>query len=291
MHIRIKCPTKKKVIMCLVAFVLVFFVIFVALIEEKKEYQYDIVVLGDSIVGNNGYGNVSFTAYLGERLGKTAFKGGIGGTTMSRGITPMWPSVSSVEWCMIKIAEAISFDDWDNLTATMAYADSYNGINEQTMSYFATTMDTLSRIDFSQVEILIIEHGTNDYNSGKKLDNPNDMYDTTTFGGALRRSLKIIRKAYPDLRIVLMSPLYCELGAEREKKGYNTKYGDGGYLDEYVELEKQIAQEFEVEWIDAYHNSGIGEENAHLYLPDGLHLNAEGHKQLADFLADYLQAD
>ena len=98
-------------------------------------------------------------------------------------------------------------------------------------------------------------------------------------------------KSYPDLRIVLMSPIYCEFGDAGEQKCYNTKVGNGRYLDEYVALEKEIAQDFEVEWIDAYHGSGIWAENAEQYIPDGLHLNTDGHKKIADFLADYLQVD
>jgi len=291
MHIRVKIPTKKKVFMCLIALLIVSGVLVFALRKEKKTLQYDIVVLGDSVVGNVGEGDISFTSCVGEELGKTAFKGGFGGTTMSMASSTMWPSISSMEWCMVKVAEAICYDDWDNLTATMAYAESFKGINEQTISYFSRTMDTLSKIDFEQVEILIIEHGSNDYNSGRKLDNANNLYDTTTFGGALRKSLKILKETYPDLRIIIMSPIYCELGAEREKKCYNTKYGNGTYLDAYVELEKQIAEEFRVEWINAYQYSGIWEENAYQYLPDGLHLNAEGHKKVAEFLVEYLQSD
>lgn len=294
MHIRVKIPTKRKALMCLIALLIVCAVLVIALRKEEKTIQYDIVVLGDSIVGNVGEGGVSFTSCLGEKLNKTAFKGGFGGTTMSMrslGDDTMWGSISSTEWSMIKLAEAICYDDWKSQMATMAYAQSYEGINYQALHYFETTMEILCQIDFDKVEILIIEHGTNDYNCGRALDNPEDSYDVTTFGGALRRSLKLLKGRYPDLRIVLMSPLYCELGGELKKKCYNTKIGNGGYLDEYVALEKEIAQEFNVEWIDAYHDSGIWEDNVYQYLPDGLHLNAEGHNKIADFLAEYLRVD
>ena len=273
--------------MCLIALLIVCAVLVIALRKEEKTIQYDIVVLGDSIVGNVGEGGVSFTSYLGEKLNKTAFKGGFGGTTMSFGTDKMWHSISNIELCMVKLAEAISYNQWDSQSANMAYALSYEGINNQSLSYFESTLATLKNIDFDKVEILIIEHGTNDYNSGKVLDNPENLYDVCTFGGALRRSLSLLKKAYPDLRIVIMSPMYCGLGENQEKKCYNTKYGEGSYLDEYVALEKQIAKEFEVEYIDAFHDSGIWEDNAYLYLPDHLHLNADGHKVVGDFLVDY----
>lgn len=289
MHIRVKIPTKRKALMCLIALLIVCAVLVIALRKEEKTIQYDIVVLGDSIVGNVGEGGVSFTSYLGEKLNKTAFKGGFGGTTMSLNDGLMWGSISSTEWSMVKLAEAICYDDWKSQMATMAYAQSYKGINYQALNYFEETMEGLRQIDFDEVEILIVEHGSNDYNSGKALDNPENPYDIKTFGGALRRSLKLLKDRYPDLRIVLMSPLYCEWNME--KKCYNTKIGNGGYLDEYVALEKEIAQEYSVEWIDAYHNSGIWEDNVYQYLSDGFHLNAEGHNKIADFLAEYLRVD
>lgn len=287
MRIRIRLLTKQNFIRHLIALLLVAVVVCVALRKEEKDQQYDIVVLGDSVVGNVGAKQLSFTTYLGEGLGKTAFKGGLGGTTMSFGTEHMWSSVSSEEWCMVKLAEAICYNDWKSQKATMAYANSFMDINKQAVFYFEHTMDTLSRIDFSKVEILIIEHGTNDYNCGKPVDNPDDLYDKTTFGGALRYSLQLLQKSYPNLRIVLMAPLYCELGPEGERKCYNTKYGDGGYLEDYIEVEKQIAEDFGVEWIDAYHYSGIWENNIEEYLPDRLHLNEEGHKIVGDFLTEY----
>ena len=67
----------------------------------------------------------------------------------------------------------------------------------------------LSRIDFSKTEVLIIEHGTNDYNSGQILDNPKDTMDVTTFAGALRTTLSLLQEKYPQLRIILVSPIYC----------------------------------------------------------------------------------
>jgi lysophospholipase L1-like esterase len=262
-----------------------------ALIEKKKDIQYDIVVLGDSVIGNVGANGIALTDYIEERLGKSTFKGGLGGTSMSVQSDSLWGSASNMEWNMVKLATAIWDNDWKSQLATLSYAENYQDVNNQILSYFPETINTLSQIDFSALEILVIEHGTNDYSRGVSVDNEEDPFDVTTFGGALRTSLKLLREKYPELRIVVMSPIYCALGEEREKKCYNTKYGDGGYLEEYVEKEKQIAEEFGVEWIDAYHNSGINESNEELYLHDGLHLSSEGHKKLGEFLADYLETN
>lgn len=256
--------------------------------DKPGETQYDIVVLGDSIIGNV-MGEVSVTDVVSERLGKSVFNGAFGGTTCSYGMELQWGSVTNTQWSMVKLADAIAYKDWSSPLGTMNYADFYSEVNLQALPYFKEKMDALAAIDFAQVDILIIEHGTNDYNGGRKLDNPEDAFDITTFGGALRYSLDVLQKAYPDMQIVLFTPIYCELGDNGEKSSDSWNWGYG-VLDAYVELEKQIAQEYGVFYIDAYHESGIWKENAAMYLYDGLHLSPAGVEKLGEFLAESLKA-
>lgn len=281
---------KQDIIRYAVALVCVAVLLLLTFRKEEKPVQYDIVILGDSVVGNTR-GEVNVASVLGKRLGKTVFNGAFGGSCMSVPNRQMWGSMSGTEWCMVKLAEAIAYDDWTSQKAVMSYAASYSDVNLQVLDYFEERMDMLVQIDFSGVEILIIQQGTNDYNSGKPVDNPGDLYDVTTFGGALRYSLRILKEKYPQLRIVLVSPTYCALGENFDKKCYNTSYREGGILDEYVELEGQIAQEFDVEWINAYRESGIWENNMDIYLTDALHPNTDGHVLIGNLIADYLQAD
>ena len=56
-----------------------------------------------------------------------------------------------------------------------------------------------------------------------------------------------------------------------------------------MSLEQTIAKEFGVPFIDAYHNSGIGEENAKQYLADGLHLTDEGVLLYGEYVAEELE--
>ncbi len=284
---RIKVPNKNKLIRWIVALCIVLLVTMVDM--PQKKLQYDIVVLGDSIIGNVFTGEEAVTDYIEKRLQKKVFRGAFGGSSMSASDENLWGSVSSYEWSMVKLAQAIAYDDWKSQKAAMAQAVGYQKVNNQALSYFGDTMATLQQIDFAQVEVLLIEHGTNDYNAGIKVDNPADPYDITTFGGALRESLRMLQESYPEMRIVIVSPIYCVLGADLEKTCDNTKYGVGGYLEEYVMIECEIAKEFQVEWIDAYHESGIDKDTFKDYLSDGLHLNEAGRELLGNYLAEYLE--
>lgn len=289
MRIRMKIPTKKHMVMCAIAVLIVAGLLLVTFWKKDKPLTFEIVVLGDSIVGNPVEDGATFPELLEEKLGVPVLNGGLGGTSMAMYYDKMWSSMANTEWSMVKLAEAIAYDDWKSQKATMAYAESYSEVNNQALDYFTETMERLSNVDFSQVKLLVIEHGSNDYNAGRAVDNPEDPYDAATFGGALRKTLKLLQEAYPDMRILLVSPIYCALGENNNRKCYDTQYGSGGFLQEYVELEKEIAAEFGVEWLDAYHKSGIWEENATEYLLDYLHPNAKGHELLSDFLAEYLQ--
>lgn len=256
--------------------------------EERREKTYDIVVLGDSVMTISPTA-IKVNTVMEERLGVTVYNGAFGGSGMTVQAGGLHGSDASVEWSMVKLAQAICNDDWKSQKAAIAYADKYRVYNTLALGDFRTKIDELEKIDFSEVKVLIIEHGTNDYNAGRKVDNPEDRFDETTYGGALRKSLTLLKETYPDLRIIIVSPIYCNLGKDRTEKCYNTSYGDGGTLDKYVLLGKQIAEEFEVEWIDAYHESGVNEETAEKYLFDGLHLVEEGHILLGNLIADYLE--
>lgn len=282
---RMKVKTKKIVINC-IAFLIVLIFAVLPFLEDKGRQQYDIVFLGDSVVGNGG--EHSAVQVVADELGIPAFNGALGGSAMSVNGEKNWGSVTGNQWCMARLAESMIYKDWQSQKSAMVYANYYNAYNLQMPPYFSERMKALMQVDFDNVKVLVIEHGTNDYNAGRKLDNKEDLYDVSTFGGALRYSLKLLQEAYPDMTIVLVTPIYCEFGENLDEPCYVADFG-GGTLEQYVELELQIAQEFGVMCIDAYHSSGIWDENAKAYLIDGVHLLDEGALLLGKYLAGELQ--
>lgn len=255
--------------------------------EEKKESVYDIVFLGDSVVGNVT-GEITITGILEQRLGKTVYNGALGGTCMSFDNDKVWESLNVPQWSMVKLAQAMYAQDWTSQLAAVTYAEKYRSVNMTVLDYFYPRIRGLSEIDFSKVEILLIGHGTNDYNCGQLLESAENPMDVTTFAGALRTGLSLLREKYPELRIILVSPTYCEIQTDTFEKCYEVDFG-GGTLDQYVEMERQIAAEYDVEWIDLYHGSGIREDNIDRYLYDKLHPNEEGTQLLGNLIADYLE--
>ena len=245
---------------------------------RPTEKNISILCLGDSLIGNERDDTV-VTDVMQEILKKNVFNGAFGGTCMSIGNRQNKPDYYEDSLGMCELAEAIAVRDFVRQKADIKG-------NQFKLPYFDQVVWDLADIDFSRVEVLIIEHGTNDYNAGRPLDNPDDLLDKTTFGGALRYSLETLKKAYPDLRIIVCTPIYCAFETMGEDC-YSFQYGYGN-LEDYVNLELQIAREYNIEIIDNFHNIGIHKDNYQEYLYDGIHLNAVGRKMLGETLAGYL---
>lgn len=249
--------------------------------------RYSVVILGDSIPGNQ-YSGEGIAVYLERELGEPVFKGAFGGTgaTYDGEAAQAW--MVETQLSLTKLAEAIAEKDFSVQRAQIAYGEHYRYTMSETLDYFPGCIEEFGKIDFDQVDYLIIEHGTNDYNRGRKLDNPEDPYDTSTFGGALRYAIETLQGAYPDLELILMTPTWCYVRYGDEVLYCDSTDFGGGYLEDYADLEIRIAEEYEIALLDNYHESGIGPDTEGTYLVDGLHLSGEGEQLLAGRLADLI---
>lgn len=254
--------------------------------REKQEYP--IVVLGDSVIGNRFDGE-GIPSYLSRELGVPVLNGGFGGTRASFPAEETYPHSVGSYLSLVKLAEAIACRDFSVQKAQIAYGEHYLNILPETLDYFSNTIKELDRVDYSRVNYMIIEHGTNDYNTGQRLDNPEDPYDVKTYGGALRYSIEALQEAYPDMRLILMSPTWCYIWIDGQRVDSEEADFGGGYLEEYVDLEGKIAEEYGLYFLDNYHNSEVRELTQEQYYFDGLHLNGEGQKKIAEEIAAFIR--
>lgn len=251
-------------------------------VMQTKETEYKIVCLGDSIIGDVR-DDTSIPAYIESMCGLATYNGGFGGTTASYTETNGRAAASQNIVSLVGLADAIAYNNFSVQNA---------GINRYASSeYFPETVYGFNDIEWSEVEILVIEQGVNDYLGGVPLDNPENPYDVTSYGGALRYALRQLQTRRPDLRIILCTPTYCWLCSEG-LSCQEINYG-GGYLEDYVNLELQIAQEFGVEVVDNFHESGIGGdfENWSEYTIDGLHLNDAARRLIAERISAVILGD
>lgn len=225
--------------------------------------QVQIVFFGDSIIGN--YTNSMSVPEVAKALSKAeVFNCGYGG----RGAA------------LCKETE-ISFPE----IVDAFIAQDMNCLPEGTQLYDGVKM-FIERENTDRELMFVINYGLNDYYNGAVLESEN-MYDITSYGGALRGGIEKIKKEYPDAQIVLMTPnftTYFDYGQGRNSEA-------GGVLEEYAELALEIARQQQVGVLDNYHELPITKDNWKDYQDDGCHLNERGRFLLGSRIARIIKTD
>ena len=152
-------------------------------------------------------------------------------------------------------------------------------------------MDFISRVPEmdNDADIVVVFGGTNDFGHG---DAPlGTMSDRTpyTFYGALHCLYTALTEKYPDVPVVILTPLH-RLN-EDSPKGDN-KPEPVGTLKEYVNIIREVAEYYSFPVLDLYKESGLQPKVPVIqqkYIPDGLHPNDDGNAILAHKIARFLE--
>lgn len=151
--------------------------------------------------------------------------------------------------------------------------------------------DFISRVPEmdNDADIVVVFGGTNDFGHG---DAPlGTMSDRTpyTFYGALHCLYTALTEKYPDVPVVILTPLH-RLN-EDSPKGDN-KPAPVGTLKEYVNIIREVAEYYSLPVLDLFKESGLQPKVPVIqqkYIPDGLHPNDDGNAILAHKIARFLE--
>ena len=151
--------------------------------------------------------------------------------------------------------------------------------------------DFISRVPEmdNDADIVVVFGGTNDFGHG---DAPiGTMSDRTpyTFYGALHCLYTALTEKYPDVPVVILTPLH-RLN-EDSPKGDN-KPAPVGTLKEYVNIIREVAEYYSFPVLDLFKESGLQPKIPIIqqkYIPDGLHPNDDGNAILAHKIARFLE--
>ena len=178
------------------------------------------------------------------------------------------------------IVDSIVSGDW-------TIPDSINGISGYTNQY--QQIQDIKAIDFNTIDFVSIAYGTNDFSSATPLDNQNDKYDTNTFKGAIRYCLKKLLEAFPNLKIIGVTPCY-RFWSENDTILYDSdEHTIGGmYLSDYVEAVEEVYKEYHLPFVNNYDTAGINKYNRLQYfnVTDGLHPKLIGREILGHRIAE-----
>ena len=259
---------------------LLFLLFFKAVQGHSKEQEAEIVVFGDSVFGEVRDGT-AVPAQLEALLNRKVYNAAFGGTCAARVEQDKPLDYTRGTFSLAALAKAVEADDF-------GVQQSVN-MRESNTEYFGEVISGLEKLDFSKVDIFLIQQGINDYQMGVPIDDSGNPYNEHTFLGALRVAVDSLKKASPEARIVVVTPLYTwytATGVTCETADYG-----GGILEDYVNAEISIAGEMGIEVIDVYHDlfPHTKCEDWEVYSRDGMHPNEAGRDKMARWIAEYLR--
>lgn len=226
-----------------------------------------IVVLGDSIMADSVCANI-----IADLTGAMVYNCAIGGTLISYG------SDDYNIICGARIAKGIEDGNLANIDVT--------GLN---LSYSnAQHWNTLINIDFTEIDMIVVSYGTNDFAFSQPLDSVTP-FDEGSIKTAADYIIKVFNTEYPDIQLCFFTPSYR----------YRTAWGNDAdvtpntiskYLVDYENAIIESCENNHIPCKSMYYKCGVNKYNYETYLTDGLHRTEKGGillgHQYAGFLAD-----
>ena len=241
--------------------------------KKEKPLEYPIVLFGDSVIANDYVGK-ELHEILSDKLDKEVFNAGFGGSCLCNQNTEFYDTCGDESLSMEELSMSIVTGDFLAQKTAIGRASR--------LDYFEERLDILAQIDFDKTEMVILEHGANDY----AMQIPPEEFEET-----LRGIISRFKKNYPEMEIVICSPSYCYIVRDGEDL-YCDTYEMGPYLlEEYVDVEQKVCAEENIVFVDNYHESLIHKESLETYSLDGLHLNEAGRALIAENIVHVLSSD
>ena len=250
--------------------------------EDMTDCDMQIVFLGDSILDNTReYDGVA--TLIGQACNARVYNLAIGGTTAALGDTDNY-----------------DYNNWES-SSLLGVVNAIVGNIDMNFFRDYKAGEIMKKCDFSQTDYFVIEYGVNDFlakiPSSKYLDGGGSMniQDFRTYGGALNIALVLLHDAFPDAKILVCAPHYCQIfsGDTFIGDGYSLDYGYGALVD-YMRVCGYVAEmhkENGVIFYNAFEESGINAYTADQYLEDGIHLTSEGRHKYAELPIRVILAD
>ncbi len=238
--------------------------------QKEKPLEYPVVLFGDSVIANDYVGK-ELNELLSDALGKEVFNAGFGGSYLCNQNTEFYDTCGD---------ESLSMEELSMSIVSGSFLAQKTAIDRASrLDYYEERLDTLSKVDFAKTEVIILEHGVNDY----AMQIPPEQFEET-----LRSIIHRFQKNYPEMEIVICSPSYCYIVRDGEDLYCDTYEMGPHTLEEYVNVEQKVCAEENIVFVDNYHDSLINKESLEAYSLDGLHLNEAGRALIAKNIVDAL---
>ena len=139
-------------------------------------------------------------------------------------------------------------------------------------------------------DMVFVFGGTNDYGHGDAELGEPDSKDIYTFCGAVNVLIDKLSAGYGKEKLCFILPLHRY--NEDNPYGEGNKPKAGAPLSVYVETLRGLLEKREVAYLDLSEYFPIPQTNTgDAYTVDGLHPNTQGHRLIAEKIAEYVRAN
>ena len=248
----------------------------IPLAPDKLEGHEDDGVTSILCLGDDPFsldqGEGGLAEQIAQKTGAAVYNGSFTGTTIAPASGTFTEGDMMDAFSFLYVADSLARDDFQLMKTAAAYSSDDN---------FPITVDMLSNLDMNSIDILCIMYDASDYINKRPSDDPNEPLNPITYTGALRTGIKAIQKAYPHIRIVIMSHTFCHTINEEGnfENGDRVDLGHGT-LSHYLQKERDVSLDCGVSFIDNFYGS-VNEDNYLDYMTDYIHFNDAGRERLA----------
>lgn len=150
-----------------------------------------------------------------------------------------------------------------------------------------TMTNKLTAEKLSNIDLVTVFGGTNDYGGNVALGTINDDRTTSTTYGNIKNIIYKIQTLNKNIKIVFITPL--KRGKYENQPIYPAPNGRGYKLEDYVQAIKDVCRDKSIQVIDLFNDSGIDLNNLSQYTSDNLHPNKAGYTLISKVIADELE--
>jgi lysophospholipase L1-like esterase len=143
-------------------------------------------------------------------------------------------------------------------------------------------------IDFSRANDVVIFGGTNDFAQNLPIGNISDNTSNSLYG-SMNIIFSNIYTSNPNAKVYIVLPMWRARITGGNVDVGTTANSIGLLLKDYCEALKNVANKYNVPYLDTYHNMGINNINSANWLSDGLHPNDAGYAHLANLIGNFVK--
>lgn len=249
--------------------------------EEDDGYDMQIVFMGDSILDHVREDGVA--AIVGEACNADVYNLSMGGTTAA-----------------LEPGHRYDYENWDSRSLLGVVNGILGNIDRSIFDNYTAGI-VMERCDFSKTDYFVIEYGVNDFLSQYPISiymengEVRDVDDDNTYAGALETAVTLLHTNFPNAKIILIAPHFCNFfeGETFIGDGYSLDYGYGPLID-YARVCGYVAGQHKEEGVmfyNAIEEGGIDAYNADECLKDGIHMTSRGRHVYSEYLIHLIKTD